>query len=80
MLEVVRAAESLAFKPDLHVAPKSPKVEHKTTTIVMSKHTLQDQHEQEQVQSAILPAVSVFIKSPGAGVTKTNYVFPRGRR
>lgn len=61
-MDVVRAVEMLVNKPSSPtelVAPKSPKLssaEHKTTTIVMSKHTLAPQGDQNQ------PAVSTTYK------------------
>ena len=46
VLDVVRAVETLAHSSDTNVPPKSPggaNSELKTTTIVMSKHTLAPQ-------------------------------------
>lgn len=53
VLEIVRAAESLALNEN--VRPKSPAEHHetlqKTTTIVMSKHTLNTAEAEKQLQS-----------------------------
>lgn len=46
VMDVVRAVETLAHSSDTNVPPKSPggqNAELKTTTIVMSKHTLAPQ-------------------------------------
>lgn len=46
VLDVVRAVETLAHPPENAIAPKSPggpNSELKTTTVVMSKHTLAPQ-------------------------------------
>lgn len=57
VLDIVRAAESLALG-EIALPPKSPVDHHetlqKTTTIVMSKHTLNtmDQLQQQQQQPA----------------------------
>ncbi|CAH2981811.1 unnamed protein product [Chilo suppressalis] len=40
VLDIVHAVESMALEP---VPPTSPEPQHKTTTVVMSKHTLQPQ-------------------------------------
>ena len=63
MLDFVRAAEQLIINkpssPTEITVPKSPKpvpAEHKTTTIVMSKHTLAPQLQGQQQ-----PAVSFII-------------------
>lgn len=54
VLDIVRAAESLALG-DLIAPPKSPVDHHetlqKTTTIVMSKHTLNTMESQQQQQA-----------------------------
>lgn len=60
-MDIVRAAESLALGANLidSVPPKSPTEHHenlhKTTTIVMSKHTLDTQQQLQQQQSANQP-------------------------
>uniref|UniRef100_A0A2A4JN33 PDZ domain-containing protein n=1 Tax=Heliothis virescens TaxID=7102 RepID=A0A2A4JN33_HELVI len=49
VLDIVHAVESMALEP---APPISPELQHKTTTVVMSKHTLQPQNasieEQEE--------------------------------
>ncbi|CAH1966404.1 unnamed protein product [Acanthoscelides obtectus] len=56
VLDVVRAVETLAHGPmENSVPPKSPTSELKTTTIVMSKHTLAPQQTSELVHAATLP-------------------------
>ncbi|XP_052748664.1 protein lap4-like isoform X4 [Galleria mellonella] len=46
VLDIVHAVESMAMEP---VPPTSPEPQHKTTTVVMSKHTLQPQSSSSQV-------------------------------
>ncbi|CAH2981809.1 unnamed protein product [Chilo suppressalis] len=45
VLDIVHAVESMALEP---VPPTSPEPQHKTTTVVMSKHTLQPQSSSSQ--------------------------------
>ncbi|XP_046742127.1 protein lap4 isoform X6 [Diprion similis] len=62
VLDVVRAAESLVNKPnspvDMHVPPKSPggTKDLKTTTIVMTKHTLAPQNSTPTTTPSPTPA------------------------
>ncbi|KAG5875963.1 hypothetical protein JTB14_034384 [Gonioctena quinquepunctata] len=60
VLDAVRAVETLAQGPTEHyLPPKSPTQELKTTTIVMSKHTLAPQPSTEElVHAATLPKTS----------------------
>ncbi|XP_053605451.1 protein lap4 isoform X3 [Plodia interpunctella] len=63
VLDIVHAVESMALEP---VPPTSPEPQHKTTTVVMSKHTLQPQSSSSQ---AALPSpLAVFtqqkVKTP----------------
>ncbi|XP_059053583.1 protein lap4 isoform X3 [Achroia grisella] len=46
VLDIVHAVESMALEP---APPTSPEPQHKTTTVVMSKHTLQPQSSSSQV-------------------------------
>ncbi|KAM3967019.1 LOW QUALITY PROTEIN: scribble planar cell polarity protein [Aphomia sociella] len=46
VLDIVHAVESMALEP---APPTSPEPQHKTTTVVMSKHTLQPQSSSLQV-------------------------------
>uniref|UniRef100_A0A2A4JN16 PDZ domain-containing protein n=1 Tax=Heliothis virescens TaxID=7102 RepID=A0A2A4JN16_HELVI len=45
VLDIVHAVESMALEP---APPISPELQHKTTTVVMSKHTLQPQSSSSQ--------------------------------
>ncbi|CAH1173628.1 unnamed protein product [Phaedon cochleariae] len=56
VLDVVRAVETLAHIPvENSVPPKSPTTELKTTTVVMSKHTLAQQPATEIMHAATVP-------------------------
>ncbi|XP_061704714.1 protein lap4 isoform X2 [Cydia pomonella] len=63
VLDIVHAVESMALEP---APPTSPEPHHKTTTVVMSKHTLQPQSS--SLQAAPLSPLAVFtqqkVKSP----------------
>lgn len=67
MLDVVRAAELLVNKPssptDMLVpkSPGGPKTDLKTTTIVMSKHTLAPQTSTVSTQHFMQYCLSLFI-------------------
>lgn len=61
VLDVVRAVETLAQGPiENSVPPKSPNSELKTTTIVMSKHTLAAQPTTVSVYFSLVFSVNVF--------------------
>ncbi|XP_026318579.1 protein lap4 isoform X4 [Hyposmocoma kahamanoa] len=47
VLDIVHAVESIALEPR-PMSPTSPEPQHKTTTVVMSKHTLQPQSSSTQ--------------------------------
>ncbi|XP_048007101.1 protein lap4 isoform X6 [Leguminivora glycinivorella] len=63
VLDIVHAVESMALEP---APPTSPEPQHKTTTVVMSKHTLQPQSS--SLQAAPPSPLAVFtqqkVKSP----------------
>ncbi|XP_063634187.1 protein lap4 isoform X2 [Cydia splendana] len=63
VLDIVHAVESMALEP---APPTSPEPHHKTTTVVMSKHTLQPQSS--SLQAAPPSPLAVFtqqkVKSP----------------
>ncbi|XP_075975789.1 scribble planar cell polarity protein isoform X10 [Anticarsia gemmatalis] len=63
VLDIVHAVESMAMEP---APPISPELQHKTTTVVMSKHTLQPQSSSSQ--AAPLSPLAVFtqqkVKTP----------------
>ncbi|CAB3250748.1 unnamed protein product [Arctia plantaginis] len=57
VLDIVHAVESMALEP---APPISPELQHKTTTVVMSKHTLQPQNgnpeeKEENTYSQVAP-------------------------
>ncbi|CAG4945265.1 unnamed protein product [Colias eurytheme] len=62
VMDIVHAVESIALEP----GPPSPEPQHKTTTVVMSKHTLQPQSS--SCQAAPLSPLAVFteqkVKTP----------------
>ncbi|XP_045496606.1 protein lap4 isoform X6 [Colias croceus] len=62
VMDIVHAVESIALEP----GPPSPEPQHKTTTVVMSKHTLQPQSSSSQ--AAPLSPLAVFteqkVKTP----------------
>ncbi|XP_073952347.1 uncharacterized protein isoform X6 [Choristoneura fumiferana] len=68
VLDIVHAVESMALEP---APPTSPEPQHKTTTVVMSKHTLQPQSS--SLQAAPPSPFAVFtqqkVKSPVPPVT-----------
>ncbi|KAG7309719.1 hypothetical protein JYU34_004211 [Plutella xylostella] len=53
VLDIVHAVESMALEP---APPTSPEPHHKTTTVVMSKHTLQPQSSSTGAPPSPLPA------------------------
>ncbi|CAK1544075.1 unnamed protein product [Leptosia nina] len=63
VMDIVHAVESIALEP---APPISPEPQHKTTTVVMSKHTLQPQSSSSQ--AAPLSPLAVFteqkVKTP----------------
>ncbi|XP_072950092.1 protein lap4 isoform X13 [Epargyreus clarus] len=71
VMDIVHAVESMALEP---APPTSPEPQHKTTTVVMSKHTLQPQSSSAQAASPSPLAVFTQQKvksappaAPGAG-------------
>ncbi|XP_048477702.1 protein lap4 isoform X6 [Plutella xylostella] len=61
VLDIVHAVETMALEP---APPTSPEPHHKTTTVVMSKHTLQPQSSSTGAPPSPLPAPSPPAASP----------------
>ncbi|KAJ0177817.1 hypothetical protein K1T71_006690 [Dendrolimus kikuchii] len=64
VLDIVHAVECMALEP---APPTSPDLQHKTTTVVMSKHTLQPQSSSHQGA----PPSPLGVYGPGSGQART---------
>ncbi|CAG4970355.1 unnamed protein product [Parnassius apollo] len=75
VMDIVHAVESIGLEP---APPTSPEPQHKTTTVVMSKHTLQPQtpSSQEVSPSPLAVFTQQKVKTPPPPATPTSLVAP----